>query len=388
MNAKVMRFKDYGLEDIKPVEIDYDVVTIESIVNEIDALCNVEPTIEGVVVHLNSDQVNSIKDMVVKAVKTIWEFIKKVYYAIKKFIVSMFNRDKKLDDDLSDLQKDLKDLQKKKEEAKNKGMESISLEDGSKSVSIGAMAAIDIHDKFKDEINIKDFDGLIAEFNSTMKVMNGYYSQVDNHLKMVSELNEDVIASGNGDRIIGQIRNKPSIPSSIRSKEFDFFTVAKIGQADHFVEPEKEGLNNVADAFNKNVPRLVKNVNIDPIQLNLSNIDDVVKLADKWHNDLDRVKSAGRLSGQYLKMALAVLEEKEKVVNKAASKIEDVMKKEGGDKSAIANFHAYVAALKAQVNYVSMYINVMAYYHNAFAKIAGSIKVVLDKVLNIYLASF
>lgn len=373
--------KSYGLEN-RPVEvIDYDNITIESIIADIEKTCDINVSVEA-----EGEATGNIKDTIVKIITTIWEYIKKIAGAIKKFFTDIFKRDQKLDQDLNNTQVKLLEVKNKKTEKPS--TESISLEDSSNSVSIGAVAAIDLHDKFGEEISIKEFDGLIGEFNKTMGSMNGYFQQVDTHLKTISDLKEDVIATGNADRVVSQIKNKPSIPSAMRAKEFDFFTIGKIGLPDHFVEPDSQGLPALAESFNKNVPRLVKNVAVDHINLKLDNVNDVVSLADKWHGDLDHVRSAGKLSGQYLKMALALLEEKEKHFGNISGKIQELIKKEGGTKEALANFQAYAAGVKAQINYINMYINVMTYYHNAFAKIASSIKKVLDKLLDMYLSNF
>lgn len=394
MMLSAAKVKQYGLEDIKQPEIDFDNITIESIIEKIEETCGVTPSLE-VVNYISGE---NMKDMVVKVITTIWDYIKKVALAIKKFFNNIFIRDKKLDEDLSKTQEKIVSIKKAglspegkaklQADLKSQGIESISLEDSSKMVSIGAVAAIDLHDHLGEQISIKEFDSLIGEFNKTMGAMNGYFQQVDTHLKTVSDLKEDVVATGNADRVVSQIKNKPAIPSAMRAKEFDFFTIGKIGQAEHFVEADAKGIQGLADSFNKNVPRLVKNVAIDHINLDLSNASDIVSLADKWHGDLDTVRSAGKLSGQYLKMALALLEEKEKHFGTVSDKIVDILKKEGGDKTAMANFQAYGAGVKAQINYINMYINVMTYYHNAYAKIATSIKTVLDKLLDVYLASF
>lgn len=380
---KTIRFQSYGLENLKEKDLDFfDDVSIESIISTIEETCKDYVSMEGI-----SDAVSSIKDMIVKAINSIWEFIKKVGGAIKDFFTNIFKRDKKLDEDLSATQEKIKQLKHIKTE-NSVSKESISLEDDSQSINIGAVAAIDIHNREGEEVTIKEFDSLIGEFNKTMNSMNGYFQQVDTHLKTVSDLKEDVIASGNADRVVSQIKNKPSIPSSMRAKEFDFFTVGKIGLPDHFVEPDSKGLPALAESFNKNVPRLIKNVSVADISLKLNNIADVVSLADKWHGDLEHVRSAGKLSGQYLKMTLSLLEEKEKHFSNIANKIEDIMKKEGNSKEAVANFQAYASGVRAQINYINMYIHVMTYYHNAFAKIASSIKKVLDKLLDMYLNSF
>lgn len=367
------KFATYGLENEKP--IDFDNVTIESIVEEIERTCNFTYSEEGVV--------GSIKDMVVNAIKAVWEFIKKIAGAIKDFFKNLFIRDKKLEDDITKTQEKIKLI-----ESKKPSTESFSLESAAEKISIGAVAAIDIHDKLGDDIGISEFDSLILEFNKTTGTMNNYYQQIDSHLKTVSEIKEEVISTGNADKIISQIRNKPSVPTSIRAKEFDFFTVGKIGLPDHFIEPEAKGLNGLPESFNKNVPRLIKNVSVDPISLSVSNLKDLVSLTDKWHNNLEAIKKTGKLSGQYLKIALSVLEEKEKHFSNLTGKLEDVLKKEGNDENSVKNFHAYISGVKAQINYINMYIHVMVYYHNAFAKIAEAVRKVVDKLVDIYLNNF
>lgn len=380
MTNQLNRFSKYNKEGFSEKGYDYS-ITIEDVVSDIEKQFDINTSLETAV-YISGDSARTIKDLIIAAGKKIFEFIRAICVAIKNFFKKMFFRDNQLKENIDKTQEKIKSLKKNK-----LSTESISIENEKDpdNIAINVLDAVDLHDKYKNNITVNDFNAMVTEFKSTSNMMNSYFLSIDNHLKTTSEIKEEIIGSNDPSKIISQLRNKPSIPSSMRVKEFDFFRVAKIGLPEHFEEGEGEGIQKLSDTFKKNVPRLIKNVNIDPLNLTIDSNINIVALADKWYGDLEKIKSENRLSGQYLKMSLNLLEEKEKHFSNIESKISSVMQKDGNGKDTIAKFQEYMSAIKSQINYINMYINVMSYYHNATAKIANSVNNVINKLIDIYL---
>lgn len=373
----------YGIEDVaiepkvKPeIEIE-TIASLEAVISDIANTYSQEITLiekdnvisnEVVYVHINSQQLEQIKNFIVKVIKTVWDFIKKIYYKIKTAVTGLWRKITKTENDWSAVEKQLNENAKKQKEGKvvdinkNKGVEHISLEDGSKEIDIHSLQHADLSDEYKGTISIDDFNKLLVTFNKNINGMNSYFQQIDTHLKTVSKLDEEVVLNGNAGTIVSHIKNKPNVPSSFSVKEFDFLTIGKVGGQRHFIEPQEDGVKSIGDAFKKNMPLLITNVGSDPLSVSVNKKEDLTSITNEWTGQMRKALSSLKLAGQYTKMAEELLGEKEKEQEKVQNKLNDVAKKGGGDKETMSNISAYAHALQSQVMYITAFVKLMYYY--------------------------
>ncbi len=214
--------------------------------------------------------------------------------------------------------------------------------------------------------------------------LNGYFQHIDNHLNDLPNIQEDVINKDSVSDIYGKFANTPKIPADMRVQEHDFFTIGKIGVPAAFEKSGTEDLKSLSGDINKNAPRVIKNVDTKTASVTIGKSDNIVNLADHWYGDLEKIKHAGKLSGQYLRIALTNLEGKQATYNRLLDK-SAALSKSATDQAALSKIQSYINVLKSHMNYISMYINVMTYYHNAYNKITTAMSKALDKVLDSYL---
>ena len=136
--------------------------------------------------------------------------------------------------------------------------------------------------------------------------------------------------------------------------------------------------------MNANVPRVIQNLSIN--NLNLSTIqssEELGRLADEWYVDLQKIKSENRLSSQYIKIGIEILEKKKDSFLKVNKTIDSILSE--GKQDKINALKEYANVIKSQINYTQMYINVMTFYHNANNKIAMTVNKIINKILDAYL---
>jgi hypothetical protein len=336
----------------------------------------------------------SIVDSIKSFFKAIWDFIVKTFNKIKSFFIKSEKNTEVVNEEIDKTAEKIKQVKSGKKGKKGKKVNKkghmadntlvdISLEDIA-GFAINPMSLLDLKNTLKDEVSLNELNGLIKKFTKTTSSLNSYFNNIDGHLKTFPDIDKPLVTDNELSKIVNQVKNKPHVPSDMSVKEFDFYRVGKIGlsEADDNVNPKD--VNKVVSYMNANVPRVIQNLSIN--NLNLSTIqssEELGRLADEWYVDLQKIKSENRLSSQYIKIGIEILEKKKDSFLKVNKTIDSILSE--GKQDKINALKEYANVIKSQINYTQMYINVMTFYHNANNKIAMTVNKIINKILDAYL---